>query len=73
MLKPFYITSCRLSATALEVMAEGLKAKDIGHDFHMPSEVLNMTASWLIKQQDKKTGRFKEHGQIHNRMYAVSM
>ncbi|XP_067938571.1 CD109 antigen-like [Watersipora subatra] len=59
-----------LSATALDVMAEGVLMSDLEDYFQLPSEVLNLTSSWLLKQQDKKTGRFIETGPEHNRLYA---
>ena len=53
-------------------MADGVSVKDLGDAFQMPSVVLNLTSTWLIKQQDKETGMFYETGVVHNRMYAVS-
>ncbi|KAF6025141.1 Tep6 [Bugula neritina] len=58
-----------LTATALEVLADGTKLTDLRDEFKMPSTVVNLTASWLVQQQDNTTGEFFESGEFHNRMY----
>ena len=61
----------RVSAIALRMMAQGVKAKELKSDFVIPDEMLNSTANWLITQQDNMTGRFIESDMVHNRMYEV--
>ena len=65
----------RLAATALEVMIEALSTDALSSvmadNFRFPEGVLNITADWLIMQQDRTSGIFWETGTVHNRIYLV--
>ena len=65
----------RLAATALEVMIEALSTDALSSvradNFRFPEGVLNITADWLIMQQDRTSGIFRETGTVHNRIYLV--
>jgi len=62
----------RVSATALQVMAEAIDVRDLRDDFQLPQETLNRTANWLIGQQSNVTGRFVENDAVHLRRFQVS-
>ena len=65
----------RLAATALEVIIEALSTDALSSvradNFRFPEGVLNITADWLIMQQDRTSGIFRETGTVHNRLYLV--
>ena len=65
----------RLAATAIEVMIEALSTNALSSvradNFRFPEGVLNITADWLVRQQDQTSGIFRETGTVHNRIYLV--
>ena len=62
----------RLAATAIEVMIEALSTNDLSSvmadNFRFPEGVLNNTDDWLVRQQDKSKGIYRESGSVHIRI-----
>ena len=46
--------------------------QDLRNWFTMPQETINVTANWLVTQQDETSGRFVEADRNLNRLFEVS-
>ena len=62
----------RVTATALRVMGDAMILQDLRNWFTMPQETINVTANWLVTQQDETSGRFVEADRNLNRLFEVN-
>ena len=46
--------------------------QDLRNWFTMPQETINVTANWLVTQQDETSGRFVEADRNLNRLFEVN-